>query len=45
MNANTEVPHPTPKAAYMLLPARGRRVPRKERKTVLATVTEAACEL
>ena len=42
MKPRTDVPHPSPNALYMLLPAKGSSAPRRERKTVDAADTEAA---
>jgi hypothetical protein len=42
MKPRSDVPHPTPRASYMLFPANGSSAPRRERETIAAAVAEAA---
>jgi hypothetical protein len=42
MNPRTELPHPRPKVLYMEGPAKGNNAPTRQRKIVLAVVTDAA---
>lgn len=42
MNANTELPQPSPKCWNIFGPAKGRIAPNNERITALAAVTDAA---
>lgn len=41
IKANSELPQPSPKSAYILPPAKGNTAPARDRKTVLAAITEA----
>jgi hypothetical protein len=41
-NPRTELPQPRPKASYIDGPANGNSAPTRQRKMVLAAVTEAA---
>ena len=40
--AKSEFPHPRPRVPYIFCPARGRRAPTRDRKTVFAAMAEAA---
>jgi hypothetical protein len=42
MNPRREFPQPNPSALYMEGPTKGNRAAKRQRKTVLAAVTEAA---
>lgn len=42
-NANKLLPQPSPSTLYMCRPPRGSRAPKKERRTALAAMAEAAC--
>lgn len=42
MNPSALFPHPNPRDAYMLGPAKGRKAPKRERETVNAATPDAA---